>query len=45
VNQVSVELVAGRTSTVTITSTAALSDEEVAAALDDAGDYRLASPR
>jgi len=42
VNQVSVELVAGRTSTVTIRNAAPLSEEKVAAALDEAGNYRLA---
>lgn len=42
VSDVSVDLVAGGTSTVTVTSEAPLTDEAVAAALDEAGDYRLA---
>jgi copper chaperone len=43
VTNVSLELVAGGTSTVTISSAAPLSDEKVANALDEAGNYRLAS--
>jgi copper chaperone len=43
VKDVSVELVAGGTSTVTIVSATPLSNEKVAAALDEAGDYRLAT--
>lgn len=42
VSAVEVDLVAGGTSTVTVTSAAGLSDAQVAAALDEAGDYRLA---
>ena len=43
VRDVSVDLTAGGTSTVNVTSAAPLSDEQVAAALDEAGDYRLAA--
>ena len=43
VTDVSVELVAGGTSSVTLTSTAPLSEADVAAALDEAGDYHLAT--
>lgn len=43
VTDVAVELDAGGTSTVRVTSDAPLSDEQVGAALDEAGDYRLAS--
>ena len=42
VSDVSVDLVAGGTSTVTVTSTSAVEDTQVAAALDEAGDYQLA---
>jgi copper chaperone CopZ len=42
VNQVEVDLVAGGTSTVTVTSEAPLEDVTVAEALDEAGDYKLA---
>ena len=42
VTNVDVELVAGGTSTVTVTSEAPLDQSKVAAALDEAGDYRLA---
>ena len=42
VGDVGVQLVAGGTSVVTITSATSLQDEAVAAALDEAGDYRLA---
>jgi copper chaperone CopZ len=42
VTDVQVELVAGGTSTVTVTSEAPLEEPQVAAALDEAGDYRLA---
>ena len=42
VEDVAVELAAGGTSTVTVTSTTPLDREQVAAALDEAGDYRLA---
>ena len=44
VSDVRVELVAGGTSTVTVSSTAPLTDRQVAAALDEAGAYRLATP-
>jgi copper chaperone len=43
VNEVSVELVAGGTSIVTISSAAPVSNENIADALDEAGDYRLAT--
>jgi copper chaperone len=43
VTDVAVELDAGGTSTVQVTSDAPLTEEQVAAALDEAGDYRLAS--
>ena len=43
VSDVRVDLVAGGVSTVTVTSTEPLSEDTVAAALDEAGDYRLAS--
>jgi copper chaperone len=43
VTDVAVDLDAGGTSTVQVTSAASLTDEQVAAALDEAGDYRLAS--
>ena len=42
VTAVSVDLVAGGTSSVTVTGTAPLTDAQVAAALDEAGDYQLA---
>jgi copper chaperone CopZ len=42
VTAVDVDLVAGGTSTVTVTSESALDTADVAAALDEAGDYRLA---
>ena len=42
VREVSVDLVAGGTSTVTVDSERPLTDVAVAAALDEAGDYRLA---
>jgi len=41
VNEVSVDLVADGISTVTVTSTEQLTDEQIHAALDEAGDYRL----
>jgi copper chaperone len=41
VHDVAVDLSAGGTSTVTVTSDAPLDREQVAAALDEAGDYRL----
>ena len=41
VTDVSVDLAPGGASTVTVTSTAPLTGESVAAALDEAGDYRL----
>ena len=43
VRVVSVALNTGGTSTVTVTSDAALTDVQVGAALDEAGDYRLAA--
>jgi copper chaperone len=43
VTDVDVDLVAGATSTVTVTSTSPLERDAVAAALDEAGDYELAS--
>lgn len=42
VTDVSVDLVAGGTSSVTVTSTHPLDDDQVAAALDEAGEYQLA---
>jgi copper chaperone CopZ len=42
VSDVSVDLDAVGTSTVSVTSAHPLSDADVAAALDEAGDYRLA---
>lgn len=44
VTEVTVDLVAGGTSQVTVTSAAPLSRDDVAAAVDEAG-YALASPR
>jgi copper chaperone CopZ len=44
VSEVSVDLVAGGTSTVTVTSDAPLARDDVAVAVDEAG-YALASPR
>ena len=44
VTDVSIQLVAGGTSPVTVTSDQPLSDEDVAAAVDEAG-YALAGPR
>ncbi|HSE09058.1 MAG TPA: heavy-metal-associated domain-containing protein [Nocardioidaceae bacterium] len=43
VSQVDVDLVAGGTSTVTVTSETPLDEATVAAALDEAGDYKLAN--
>ena len=43
VTDVSVDLVAEGTSTVTITSDTPISEAEVATALDEAGDYHLAT--
>ena len=43
VTLVEVTLAAGGTSTVTVVSEAPLAEDRVAAALDEAGDYRLAS--
>lgn len=43
VTDVTVQLVAGGASTVTVASDAALTEEQVATALDEAGDYQLAS--
>lgn len=42
VTDVTIELVAGGTSTVDVTSDAPVSESDVATALDEAGDYRLA---
>ena len=42
VTDVNVDLVAGGTSTVTVTSSSPLEDAQVASALDEAGDYQLA---
>ncbi|MGY5764114.1 heavy-metal-associated domain-containing protein [Brachybacterium sp. DNPG3] len=42
VSDVRVDLVSGGVSTVTITAAAEITDEAVAAAVDEAGDYRLA---
>lgn len=42
VSAVNVDLVAGGASTITVTSESRLNDREVAAALDEAGEYRLA---
>ena len=41
VNEVEVELVEGGTSIVTITGDREVGDDELAAALDEAGDYHL----
>jgi copper chaperone len=41
VTDVSIELVAGGTSTISVTSDAPVSVSDVAAALDEAGDYQL----
>jgi copper chaperone CopZ len=42
VRDVAVDLDAGGTSTVRVTADRPIADEQVAAALDEAGDYRLA---
>ena len=42
VEEVTVELAAGDRSTVTVTSAAPLGNQQLAQALDEAGDYRLA---
>lgn len=42
VTEVNVDLVAGGTSTVTVTSETPLEEATVTAALDEAGDYKLA---
>ena len=42
VSQVEVDLTPGGESKVTVTSEAALTEQAVAAALDEAGDYQLA---
>lgn len=44
VTGVVIDLVPGGASTVTVESTAPLAEKAVAAALDEAGDYQLASP-
>jgi copper chaperone len=41
VSQVDVDLVPGGESRVTVTSNASLTEQAIAAALDEAGDYRL----
>jgi copper chaperone len=43
VTGVAVDLAAGGTSQVTVTSDAPISEKDVAAALDEAGDYELAT--
>jgi len=43
VTGVNVDLVPGRTSLVTVSSDAPLADEAVGAALDEAGEYRIAT--
>jgi copper chaperone len=43
VTEVTVDLVPGGASAVTITSTVPLADEAIAGALNEAGDYRLSS--
>lgn len=43
VTDVQIDLVAGGTSTVTISSDTTVAEQDVAAALDEAGDYRLAA--
>jgi copper chaperone len=43
VSRIQVDLVPGGQSGVTVTSEAELGEQEVAAALDEAGDYRLAA--
>lgn len=42
VNDVDVDLVAGGTSTVTVTSEAPIEEAKVVGALEEAGDYKLA---
>ncbi|WP_404380329.1 heavy-metal-associated domain-containing protein [Knoellia locipacati] len=44
VTEVDVDLVAGGSSSVTVATTAPLTDDQVAAALDEAGGYHLARP-
>ncbi len=41
VNAVTVDLAVGRVSTVTVTSSTPLTNQQVATALEEAGDYRL----
>jgi copper chaperone len=43
VTDVNIDLVAGGTTTVQVTSDAPVSEADVAAALDEAGDYQLAT--
>jgi len=43
VTDVNIDLVTGSTSTLTVTADQALTDDEVAVALGEAGDYKLAS--
>jgi copper chaperone len=45
VSEVAVDLVAGGVSTVTVTSAQPLDEQQVAGALDEAGDYHLATRR
>ena len=45
VTGVDVDLVAGRVSTVTVSSDTPLTPEQFASALDEAGDYRLSTER
>ena len=43
VSEVEIDLVAGGVSTVTVTASAPLTEEQVTAALDEAGNYHLAN--
>ncbi|WP_257207284.1 heavy-metal-associated domain-containing protein [Rhodococcus erythropolis] len=43
VSEVDIDLVAGGVSTVTVTASAPLTEEQVTAALDEAGNYHLAN--
>jgi copper chaperone CopZ len=43
VTDVNIQLVPGGSSTVTVSSDSPLTDEQIAAALDEAGDYQLAN--
>ena len=42
-SEVEIDLVAGGVSTVTVTASAPLTEEQVTAALDEAGNYHLAN--